>query len=604
MLSLEYLADDAIGLILSFRPSAVFALWNCGSRALHAKIARKCRHFSICDKRGALTLSRWPPLLSRLPALEAVSIQVYAINETPFSLSSHIKKLPSTLKKLELYFRGDGRLLLDDLEDRGLVGNVHGRTPLSKLWRIKDCFPTLEVLHLGDPELALQHNKQPAARVTTDSLSIFPETLTSLRWSMALLTEEDDLSNLPRGLRSLEIKGGSFVDLLGPVQLRTLPPSLTHYHGAEIGARDAAAALSVLPCALESMQMRPIYLTPSNISLLPPGLTELRANIAENLFNAAGLHWEASLPPRLTKIQHFLSLTFAPSLLPRSVTSIEQMVSIPIARYLEATSREEIDRSWPPSLCDLHFYETEQLPSVEVLGKLPDRITSLRKVGTRDNRHWDACPLLPRSLTHLSFQEFEMEHLIDPDSLKIGSLPPGLTYLDAYADLPPSLYAELPRGLRTLKMKSTELKGDDLALALRGLPSTLTCLEFGGIHHSSFPLLPRSLLELGLDYVLGDGIDYSTLPPELECLSLRVLGDWGGSLTTLPPSLRVLRLNELQVAFRSFLGLSDRIRMASCKLNLHSADSTQEIFDSLSPHWKHYIYAEADLTRTNIIFQP
>lgn len=574
MISLTHLPEEVIAQIVDVAPWTLFFLWESGDRSLQAKIMRSCRSFELIDPSRTLILQRWPSLLAQLPRLEFVRIRVKRVWCRLNSIAEHLKNLPNSLLCLELLFEGSNLLLVEDADLETFYAKRKAKHPNgTPLWDVKEHFPQLQTLSL-----------QPTFQmipVTTDSFSVFPESLTKLQWSTSLLQPSHDFSKLPRGLLEFNIFYGhapfSFA------QMKSLPPDLKRL----IGPGVHMSALNALPSTIEEAPLNSTSVKFSSQTAAQFPFTLKRLTL--KLQTVVDAPWEA-LPPRLECLD-FVLVKCHPldlRLLPNSLTEICSLRFDGFDDYLALYPKpEDAVFSWPPLLSKLDFGESFSLPSARLVTFLPKTLVTLRNLFVQDKSIWEVCADLPRSLTHLEVNSTlkTNPHVASP--LNLALLPPGLTFLASNIDLPATAFSQLPRGLKYLHLHDKDIFDEAAAVELSKLPTKLRNLRIGTIEVSLFHHFPRGLLALEFSFRSPTEVNYSSLPPRLRSLRLKPNKDhpWGSSFASLPSSVRAFYPEYAPIEAKHVNLLADHVHLDNFVLPPPLYDSVADL-STLSPRWK------------------
>lgn len=333
------------------------------------------------------------------------------------------------------------------------------------------------------------------------------------------------VEHLPR-LETLIIRGPP---LYGIDWIKQFPPSLTHL---------VLPSGSYAPIPIDSMLPASVIHFETNTKAdrfksFPPMLESLK-------LHSSDLDPSWDLPSTLRTASFF---RFVIDGRPDSITVLPRTLT-------ELAVQELPSSCWPflpPNL--LKFQSLLRLPQNSSFRS----VVNVDQIGTLDV-HTVPLQLLPRSITHLEFQDpswsfqttiptfiAEGENILPP-SLKtliapavilwgntIKSLPSSLTKLSTNI-LHPDLYQSFPSGLTSLTMKISTVQ--TLATSLLALPKSLTELE---IHAYQLYEAEKNIEQLV----------FCPLPPKLRSLNVRKVADIGDKyLECSLPHLRNLQLPE------------------------------------------------------------
>lgn len=385
-----------------------------------------------------------------------------------------------------------------------------------------------------------------------DALLALPSNLRSLVLPTCTSLTGETLAQLPRQLTRLELQKAHQI---GDAGLEHLPPLLVRLNLAT--ARISSAGLRVLPVSLTSLNLeKNEILTPDDLGLLPPHLTELW--LIRPLRNATDDHISL-LPSSIKSINLGYNCELSDIGISRLSARVESLVSdwnfLLTCNALAVLPRSlrSLSVAWPQlnddSLSKLPTKLTSLLLDTQVFTdkcflNLPASLTSLElphatkitdngvksiivrltKLSIPHSRITpEVTPFLSKSLTSFDFlpktysQQLEMLH--------VEYLPQYLLELamDGNQNMTDELFARLPRFLTSLSVDQLVLNDPStllglplhlrrLKLKLRApcnnsvwtyLPENIVCLFLDGavFDVSAVPLLPRKLKELALSIV-------------------------------------------------------------------------------------------------------
>lgn len=459
--SLSRLSDDILSQILEGLFLDTVTLWQTGDRALMKRIERCCTSIRTDPAMRRKKLKKWPRMIGLLPALKNIEIDVVYIEERVDFVVKEILKLPATLLELNLRFFFASAVPAANLGyDFDAQFYFFPRNSSSGgYWSIKDKFPLLKRATFMEPHGAI---KSPGLSsisyhsycISTESLSIFPDTLEQLDWTGG--THYDvTFTNLPRGLKSLNFgvrktshilasksepgqedndvfsvkldasrsgrlealltatkeryfKGNYPRNIPGPNTIssahvaKTLPRSLTHLDGLTLMDN----YLAQLPQGLKTGAWQPYILGRSTLnpqttaSLLPSTQSLLCSDIDTESFGAIGVWWPTALPKTLTELSipnTALSMRSISLLPPTLVSMVDVHLNLfDLTLEINNSELEEIQNAWPPNLTSISFLGPTPIPkiSISVLPPTIRRLQSMRCVA-------NSLTVLPPNLTKL-----------------------------------------------------------------------------------------------------------------------------------------------------------------------------------------------------------
>lgn len=541
--NLAFLSDDVLSRILDFQSDLVIPLWTCGYTILNKRLSRCCRSFIVPS--DVKTAYCWPRLLAHLPALTTVHFCVNTMIEPTNTVLLEVQKLPKSLTSLHVgyngaweLFRYSASLPASFSSESSLPienSSFKGSTAAPKLWNIGQFFP--ELVSLGVTLSA------PSV-LNSSELSVLPSSLQHLDFRCYMFV--GDIFNLPRGLKTLRVQG--WRPHPSPEQLSDLPRGLTELSGFEPKTMEQLAAL---PRGLKNVSWPKLFEAISVVELctaLPPTLTSLSCQTL--------LQGWYQFPRSLTSLTLSAQIDWSPerlASLPRSITSMGNFRSIHL-QDLRSMSIEDAHKVWPP-LRVLRFTAgmPQSLSHADIL-RLPPTLTSLQSVdlGRQESEGiFTHASDLPSSLTSLSVYvgfyttvaAMMTELQEQEDTQREGDMVP----LDRYPA------SNLPSSLKELEFLSRLDIGSVTIGELRAMPSGLTKLSINGsFAPAMFSHLPRGLLDLKLQYVLGSLTEnsFDALPPALTALDIEFVPRTASvfppaAFARLPSSLSILTVKGL-----------------------------------------------------------
>ena len=352
-------------------------LWKCGNRTLNARLANKGVTNIMLRARHRASTSRWPRCLSFFKLEHLSVLHLAGPLGTPATLRRELKKLPDTLITLKIHGyplteaifptpnSSPQVLPSDDLDATQppskrpkSVENEDDSRIHTMAWNLDTTWPRLERLELA----SFSEHRLPSA-----TFSLLPRSLTYFMCRSRLTKPFNDLSQLPAGLQTLDLRCES----IRYETMLTLPKSLTDVRDSL--DMEAAAVWTASPSILPLLQRFTWELSPPTPS--PPALP-----FSESLIDVAFIGFVTSVPPlsqlpsKLTRFStHVKSCTFST----RQIASLPRTLERLFVWRMEWTGMKRSD--FPPQL--------RELESHIMLGFCYDSYSSL-----------------PRTLTFLGFR--------------------------------------------------------------------------------------------------------------------------------------------------------------------------------------------------------
>lgn len=509
MHTLASLSDEALSLIIKWSCLSVVRLWLAGNHDFNQRIVRCCTSIQTGDSLASAVLTKWPRVLQQFSALSSLDFEVKSFSESVRYTSEQFRLLPPSLTQLKLSFADANTMMIDDLSsvhfyfDDHPAGDVEG--PI--FWDLKSRFTGLKSLSVWDTSTS--HFTVSSSRASTASFSIFPPTLTYLRWNVNILRAAT-FSRLPPSVGSLEMINPFVVDFYNPLyraMVSSIPDTVTRLEGFKVREE----CVSALPRTLKSgnwLQMTDSQnLSKYLANALPPATESLDMKPGLHILEQelGGVRWPTALPATLTSIrlQDHLPLSSATiACLPKTLLSLFK-VNIDMQQLASLMSSERLEgvyTRWPPKLSSMSLHRFTITPEQLIL--LPRTLTHLKASVEPETRvlgtvfQADLPPLLTRlSLSH---------SLEDTFTILRDHLPARLTFLELRGvSLHHSSASFLPRGIRTLRIGETTIgHGPDVEFAAL-LPRHVEKLKLYSINVEAFLHLPRSLTELKVEFLRG-----------------------------------------------------------------------------------------------------
>ena len=525
----------------------VVSLWLCGNHVFNKRLVRTCNSFSTPD--GLSVAYKWPRILSELQNLENVNFAANTMNEPLFLVAGEIRRLPKSLKRLKISIPKSVCLLLSNLDaSTPITQLIRPNSPISQLWNVTQYFPVLEELELDDTTKIVHF------RLRGFDLTVFPSSLHLLHLRNISLPLAA-FSHLPRQLQSLDICSTSH----SPVDLQTLPPSLTHL-GPGILLHNASE-LKAIPRSITSRVVGSARWMVTALRDLPPKLKSLC--ITSGDYQDIHGNWMSMLPHTLTELSVSLPLPSGSLSYPPRVTYLK----VPISSTLLKRA-DEHHELWPSTLIILEhdFPQPYSIYPNELL-LLPNTLTALRKVQVIS----DIGPgelffssLLPPALTELSIIYAIPWFLTTPTYKEVG-----IHDLDGYR----KLYGLNDSRILIPRILSLSIAWEQKICTHFGCKAvcflhTVSNLSFQKITAFELSHLPPGLKSLTIMEVACDLMEDSLthLPPGLTHLKLSISSDKRLDLRAflhLPPSLCSLHLPKITLNYLKYLPTSIKSLVAS-----------------------------------------
>lgn len=446
-------------------------------------------------------------MLSELTSLKVLVLDVSHFDEDLDTLKAQVQKLPPSILELNFRFYFASVLLLDN----SFYGKDN-QTPRSVLqpptqivnyghntacWDVSQSFPNLQKAAFVEKLIPM---KKIFWRFSTNSMGIFPPTLTHLEWTIGF-TPYTTFNLLPQSLtwldfgtpqHSLQISGS-----LG------LPPALTHLNGILLASDDEIARLPRTLVSGKWLHSLVMSLTPSLLASLPPHTQSLVEPFRID-YSDFSVPWPTCLPIYLKELRlasPALRLSDI-ALLPRTLESLIE-ITLDYEDFtieLGNLNRQTLHQIWPPNLASLSFAATTRPFSSSDLAAFPPTLTSLHglKVDSVEAILTSPFELLPARLTSLQASYYNQD---DSKAMEYWGardpLPDGLRALELVkVKMITATVSQLPRKLRSLKLADTSITNLQLASFLEALPPSLTTLALQDFPTTALDSLPQVLNHL------------------------------------------------------------------------------------------------------------
>lgn len=509
------LPQDTLDAILSYDHLSLGALrlWMCGNSHLQYKLATGVTKIKLEDLRE-ISGMRYPKVIENLRALRELTID-RDNNPMPLyrQLAAHVRRLPPTLKKLNLAVFDSIRVISSDLPSDALIdaNEVKSGEPSDSGWTFATAFPHLEMLRLTSTETW-----------TPKQFALLPSSLTELEIEeLPSYADGNYCSSIPRQLLSLKVN--SRVSVLESFWDH-LPPQLTRldFRTSESLEKDVALKYRILAGTPRTLTAWPLSFMPActaSLADLPPSISVLYSPWAQGESHLLTEEQVARLSLNFANLEriHFDSLpTHHLRLLPSTLRHL-------YVSKLEFEKHQKIEAShWPSSLTTLSWQQASGLQTDEVSSMFPIESLTLLKfltdlsIGDSHVFDMDALIHLPPSLLSLSLPDCILRETV--------TFPPQLTYLSVTHHMQDANEpeAELGRWIELAPLntdgspENTNYNNSKARSTLHGrkvlrcfpfyaLPASLLELRIlGMVPASQLKHLPQRLKTLNVDEVFQD----------------------------------------------------------------------------------------------------